>query len=114
LTGIVISAFVITQATDMITIFAGTACFGLFMAPVFPTIFNLAGATLHMTGQITGWFFVSAGLAAMICPWLVGLLFEAYGTVTIVTSVLILTLIMVASYMALHIRLETLPVSQSD
>jgi nitrate/nitrite transporter NarK len=34
---------------------------------------------MKMTGQVTGLFFVGAGLGGMFLPWLIGQLFEEIG-----------------------------------
>jgi fucose permease len=49
------------------------------MASIFPTTLTLAGRHMKMTGQVTGWFFVGAGLGGMFLPWLIGQLFEEIG-----------------------------------
>ncbi|RME74976.1 MAG: MFS transporter [Chloroflexi bacterium] len=57
----------------------GTMATGFFLASIFPNTLALAGEYLHVTGEMTGWFFAGASLGAMAVPWLVGQLFEALG-----------------------------------
>jgi FHS family Na+ dependent glucose MFS transporter 1 len=45
---------------------------GLFMASIFPTMITLAQRRLTITGDITGWFFIGAGLGGVGLPWLIG------------------------------------------
>lgn len=57
----------------------GTLGLGFFMASIFPAAISLAGRRIPITGQITGWFLVSASVGAMFLPWLIGQLFEPVG-----------------------------------
>jgi fucose permease len=49
------------------------------MASVFPTTMSLAEHRIPITGQVTGWFLVSASIGGMLLPWLIGQLFEPVG-----------------------------------
>ena len=49
------------------------------MASIFPTILMLAGKSMRVTGTITGWFLVGAGLGGMFLPWLIGQAFASLG-----------------------------------
>ena len=49
------------------------------MASIFPTILILAGKRLRVTGTITGWFLVGAGIGGMLLPWLIGQAFTSIG-----------------------------------
>jgi FHS family Na+ dependent glucose MFS transporter 1 len=60
-------------------LWAATAVFGFFNAPLFAGIFNLAGDTMTLTGRITGLFLVGTSLGGMFLPWLIGQLFESRG-----------------------------------
>ncbi len=57
----------------------GSSIFGLAMASIFPTILILAGKRLRVTGTITGWFLVGAGIGGMLLPWLIGQAFTSIG-----------------------------------
>jgi MFS transporter, FHS family, Na+ dependent glucose transporter 1 len=57
----------------------GTILFGISQASIFPTFLTLAEERMHITGTITGWFLVGAGLGGMILPWLVGQAFVRIG-----------------------------------
>lgn len=57
----------------------GSAILGLALASIFPTILMLAGESMRVTGTITGWFLVGAGVGNMLVPWLIGQAFTAFG-----------------------------------
>jgi FHS family Na+ dependent glucose MFS transporter 1 len=57
----------------------GTILFGISQASIFPTFLTLAEERMHITGTITGWFLVGAGLGGMILPWLIGQAFVQIG-----------------------------------
>ncbi len=60
-------------------LWAGTAAYGFFIAPLFPGIFNLAGEAMTLTGRITGLLLVATSLGGLFMPWLIGQLFEPLG-----------------------------------
>lgn len=64
---------------SLAAVWAGTFGLGLFMASIFPSLLSLAGKYLVITGRVTGWFFLGAGLGGMTLPWLVGQLFDTAG-----------------------------------
>ena len=39
----------------------------------------LAGESMRVTGTITGWFLVGAGIGGMLFPWMIGQAFTASG-----------------------------------
>ncbi|MBN1268983.1 MAG: MFS transporter, partial [Kiritimatiellae bacterium] len=53
-------------------LWGGAMAAGLFMSAIFPTTMSLAERRMHITGSITGWFFVGASLGAMCLPALIG------------------------------------------
>ncbi len=57
----------------------GSSILGLSMASIFPTILMLANKSMRITGTITGWFLVGAGLGGMFLPWLIGQAFAQLG-----------------------------------
>lgn len=57
----------------------GTVCLGLGLASIFPTALALAERRMHITGQITSWFFAGSSLGGMTMPWLSGQLFKPVG-----------------------------------
>ena len=57
----------------------GSSILGLSMASIFPTILMLAAESMRVTGTITGWFLVGAGVGGMLLPWLIGQAFAMLG-----------------------------------
>ena len=70
-------------------LWAGTAAFGFFVAPLFPGIFNLAGSAMTLTGRITGLFLVATSLGGLFMPWLIGQMFEPLGPASMPASLTI-------------------------
>jgi FHS family Na+ dependent glucose MFS transporter 1 len=66
----------------------GTILFGISQASIFPTFLTLAEERMHITGTITGWFLVGAGLGGMILPWLIGQAFVRIGAGAMVAMIL--------------------------
>jgi FHS family Na+ dependent glucose MFS transporter 1 len=64
-------AMLLLPGTPLV-IWACTFGAGLFMASIFPTMITLAQRRLTITGDITGWFFIGAGLGGVGLPWLIG------------------------------------------
>jgi fucose permease len=62
------------------------------MASIFPTLIMLAGERMVITGTITGWFLVGAGVGSMLLPWLIGQIFVVTGPQAI-TTVMVVTLV---------------------
>lgn len=58
--------------TTPLALWACSFGIGLFMASIFPTMITLAQRRLTITGDITGWFFIGAGLGGAGLPWLIG------------------------------------------
>jgi FHS family Na+ dependent glucose MFS transporter 1 len=66
----------------------GTILFGISQASIFPTFITLAEERMHITGTITGWFLVGAGLGGMILPWLIGQAFVRIGAGAMISIIL--------------------------
>lgn len=78
---------------SLVAVWVGAIGTGLAMASIFPTTLSLAESRLHITGQITGWFFVGASLGGMTVPWIIGQLFEPvgpYATMLTITAAVVL------------------------
>jgi len=70
---------IIAGSQSQEVLWIGTILLGLFMASVFPTIMTLADNRLHLSGEITGWFLIGAGLGGMFLPWVIGQAFSTIG-----------------------------------
>jgi hypothetical protein len=50
---------------------------------------SLAESRMHITGQVTSWFFVGGSSGSMALPWLIGQLFEPVGPRVVMVAILI-------------------------
>ncbi len=66
----------------------GSILLGISLASIFPTFLTLAEERMHVTGSMTGWFLVGAGLGGMLMPWLIGQAFAQVGPGSMITIVL--------------------------
>jgi fucose permease len=93
-------------------IWVGTFGTGFAMASIFPTMLALAESRLHITGQVTSWFFVGGSSGSMALPWLIGQLFEPVGArvamaaVFIAMSLALATLITLVTYSARTLKVS--------
>lgn len=69
------------------SLWMGTALLGLSIGPIFPTLFAVAEQRLKLSGQITSFFLVGAGLGAMFIPWLMGVAMRRFGAAVLLPSV---------------------------
>ena len=84
--------------SSLVAIWVGTISLGLSMASLFPTMLLVAGHRMTLTGNVTRWFFVGAGLGGMILPWVIGQVFEDFGpqiTMILIAFDLLLTLLII-------------------
>ena len=75
---------VILVGSNLMTVSCGAGLTGLGLAAVFPT--TLAIFTRHFgrqASQLTGFFFVLAGLGGAVIPWLVGFTSAGFGDLRI-------------------------------
>jgi FHS family Na+ dependent glucose MFS transporter 1 len=75
--------------SSILAIWIGTLGLGFSMASLFPTMLTFAERRMALSGQITRWFFVGAGLGGMTLPWLIGPLFETLGPLSSMYAILI-------------------------
>lgn len=57
----------------------GSAGMGLASSLIFPTLLSFAETRMHLTGRVTGMFFLGASLGMMLLPMLLGQVFEYVG-----------------------------------
>lgn len=60
-------------------LWCATFGFGLTIAPQFASMISFAEERLALTGRSTSAFIASSGVGGIILPWLIGVLFDAYG-----------------------------------
>lgn len=84
LVGAVASLALIILLPDSIpALWIGTVGFGLSIASMIPSSFNLAERRLPITSQVSASFLVGGSLGSMTLPWLVGQLFVPYGPLSV-------------------------------
>jgi len=67
----------------------GSVLLGISFASIFPTFLTLSEERMHVTGTMTGWFFVGGGIGGMILPWVIGQAFVRIGAGAMITIVFI-------------------------
>lgn len=70
------------------TLWLGAIGLGFFFAPIFPTTLALAERRMPLTGKITGWIFIGAGMGSMTIPWLMGYLLESVAATAVLWLIL--------------------------
>ncbi|XP_002156593.2 major facilitator superfamily domain-containing protein 4A [Hydra vulgaris] len=73
-----------------ISLWIGTATFGLCLSNIFPTSVSMAESYFRLTGTITCFFVVCSGMGEMTIPLLIGKLFDIIGP----TSFLVISCIL--------------------
>ncbi len=103
-------ATVIVWRDSNTALWIGTIGLGLSMASIFPTLIMLAGERMQITGTITGWFLVGAGVGSMLLPWLIGQVFVITGPQAM-TTVLLVTLVsfILVFLLFLNMKIRPLP-----
>jgi len=89
----------------------GTLLFGLSQASIFPTFLTLAEERMHITGTITGWFLVGAGMGGMILPWLIGQAFARIGPgamMSIILANVLLNILMLFVFTKVSVRQKSM------
>jgi FHS family Na+ dependent glucose MFS transporter 1 len=90
---------ILLSLTSHTLLWAGSIGLGLFMASIFATQLIFAGERMRVTGTITGVFLTGAGFGGMVLPWFIGQVFESWGPVSMMFSILgalTLNLLMIA------------------
>lgn len=83
-------------SSNIILVVIATLGVGLSMASLFPAMLVLAERRMRLSGMVTRWFFVGAGLGGMFLPWLIGQLFVGIGpqvTMILIAADLFLVLV---------------------
>ena len=80
---------IVLARNSSLWLWIGSMGLGLSTASIFPTLLNLAGERLRVTGTITGLFLLGAGVGSMLLPWLIGNAFTSSGPHTMITILLV-------------------------
>ena len=94
--GFISMSIILLWPASTIALWVGTFGLGLSFATMFPTALSLAERRMKITGKVSRWFFVGAGLGGMMLPWLIGQVFETVGPQVTMTAIffdLVLTLV---------------------
>ncbi len=67
----------------------GTIIFGLGMSPIFPTALAFASRRVTLTGTITSYFYLGAGVGVAVFPWIIGQLIEPVGASALLWLILV-------------------------
>jgi len=104
---------VVLTGSNLMTISSGAGLTGLGLAAVFPTTFAIF--TRHFgrqASQLTGFFFVVAGLGGALIPWLVGFTSARFGDLRIglliplfgVASMIVLQIVIIRALAPAHLQ----------
>jgi fucose permease len=88
--GSLISALAMLTLPGAPVLWVGTFALGLAMAPVFPTVIAFAERTIALSGYVTSFFLIGAGIGAIVAPWIVGQTFEAVGPSVLMLAVAVI------------------------
>ena len=110
---------IIIGSQSQAVLWIGTILLGLCMASVFPTIMTLADSKLHLSGEITGWFLIGAGLGGMFLPWVIGQAFTSIGPTIMPILIFIdilanLVILAVLAGRFIHLKSTTTQVTQKN
>lgn len=82
---------ILISPTSMTVLTIGSAGIGIFLAPVFPTIFTFCEKRLGITGKRTSYFFIGGSIGVMTLPWIFGQLLENLGTYAMMVAMTLTT-----------------------
>ncbi len=90
LVGCLASAGTISLWSNSLTaVWVGTLGMGFSVASLFPMSLAFAEHRMTITGQVTGWFLVGAGVGGMFLPRVIGQFFESIGPRVMVYAVMV-------------------------
>jgi FHS family Na+ dependent glucose MFS transporter 1 len=82
---------------------------GLSLAAIFPTTMSFAGRYMRVSGTVSRWFFIGAGVGGMTVPWLMGQLMDGPGAVAVMPAILVVVGLMGTVLTVLLRRVATAP-----
>ena len=98
-------SLILIWSNSTVILWLGAIGLGFSFASIFPTTIALAERRMPLTGKITGWIFIGAGLGSMTIPWLMGYFLESVAA-TAVLWIILLGLILAMGLLALIVRHE--------
>lgn len=79
----------LTRPGSIVAISLATVVAGLSMASIYPTALTFAERRMRITGLITGLLVVGGSVGGMIVPMIVGQLFEPFGPLVMMYTILV-------------------------
>ncbi|MCB9134063.1 MAG: MFS transporter [Anaerolineales bacterium] len=71
--------FAILTPKSLNALWVATAATGFFMAPIWPTGYNLAGQSIKLTATISGIILLGDSIGGIVLPWATGQAIERFG-----------------------------------
>ncbi|MBU2511452.1 MFS transporter [bacterium] len=68
---------ILLEPSSLNALLFGTIGVGIFMASVFPTTLSFSERRMVLSGRVTSWFFIAAGVGGMTLPWFMGQFIES-------------------------------------
>ena len=75
-------AAIILAPNSIIVLWGATLAVGFFMAPIWPTGYNLAGQSVKLTATISSIILLGDSLGGIVLPWVTGQAIERFGAQT--------------------------------
>ena len=79
-------AVILLEPASQYLLWAGVLGFGVFLAPIFPTLFAYLERRTPITGSAAGILWASGSSGAMLFPWVMGLQMAHSGPVSIMVT----------------------------
>jgi MFS transporter, FHS family, Na+ dependent glucose transporter 1 len=76
---VLVMGLILTWPMNPAMMWVGSAGMGLATSILFPTLLSFAKTRLHLTGRVTGLFFMGSSLGMMVLPLLLGQVYENWG-----------------------------------
>jgi FHS family Na+ dependent glucose MFS transporter 1 len=76
---LIFAALLLLVPGSTTALWAATFGLGLFLAPIYPTGFTLAGQLIYMSARSTSLVLLGDSFGAMLLPWLVGAILDVTG-----------------------------------
>jgi FHS family Na+ dependent glucose MFS transporter 1 len=80
--GLIALALAISAPNSINTLWGATLAVGFFMAPIWPTGYNLAGQSVKLTATISSIILLGDSLGGIVLPWVTGQAIERFGAQT--------------------------------